>query len=430
MTSARPGAGRGAQDVQRAAAIALQWDLFDSELRASGDHEHAVYACMRANQPVMYSPRVRQWALFDYDDVRAAFEDDDTFRSDFPTLLPPERRENGGFWENMTRTIPIHSDLPEHREYRKLLNPLFTPTQVAPLEGKLRDVAGQLLEPLVARGEFDLIADFGIPFPTMAFCLLMGLPLEDYDQLMRWKDELMHGAPADDVAHDEATRAGGLIRENSVRILDYLDDLFEQRRREPRDDFLTKLLEFRYAETRPLDHDELLAMGLVLFLGGLDTTSAVLSFTLHDFAESPEHRHAFIDLMDHPKRLDKAISELVRFHTVNYLARIVSRDIEIGGLHLRKGDLVNLMLPSANRDETRFECPHELRLDRHPNPHVGFGHGRHRCVGMHLARLELGVALQEVHRRMPEYTIKPGWEARLGAGVVRLLPTLPIVAAA
>jgi cytochrome P450 len=421
-------------DFDRATAIAREYDYFDPAYRERD--EDALLTLLREHAPASFSTRANRWTLFAYADVREAFENSELLLND--TTVSSERADEGGFFENVAKVCPEHVDPPEHRKYRKGLNPLFTPAAVAGLGDDLREAAVELVDKIVARGEGDLVWDYAVPLPTIAFCRLMGFPLKDYEDLMRWSDVYMHGTSERVGRHldpqdlDEEGRVlpdtvVRLVRETSETIVAYLDKIFEQRRAQPQDDLMSRLLELTYEDERPLRRDELNSIAFNLYLGGLDTTSNVLALALHDFALHPDHRRDFISVMDDPKKLDLAVSELVRIHAPVNIPRRVKHDGEFRGLSLRQDDIVNLDTTAANRDPGKFGCPMTPKLDRQPNPHLGFGHGRHRCLGIHLAKLELGIGLQELLRRMPDYTMQPGSEAKVGVGVVRGLDSLPVL---
>jgi hypothetical protein len=164
-------------------------------------------------------------------------------------------------------------------------------------------------------------------------------------------------------------------------------------------------------------------------LGGLDTVTSTLGFIMLFLAEHPQKRHEFIALMDDPMRVGPAIEELVRYTAIVSPARRITADCSYRGVSLHEGDLVMISTPSANRDETVFPNADEVLFDRHPNPHLGFAVGPHRCLGMHLARRELRIALREVHRRMPDYAIKPGARPQVYGGGVKGVSSLPLVRA-
>jgi cytochrome P450 len=268
---------------------------------------------------------------------------------------------------------------------------------------------------------------------------MMGWPMEDYEQLMWWNNCFFMGTsklvgarldPSDLDADGRPTQetANRLMLETAVAVQDYLREQFAKRRDEPRDDIMSQLMELEYEGQRPLTEDELVRIGLVMFLGGLDTVANTLSLILWDFARNPEHRRAFVAIMEDEEKVGPAINELMRWNAITSLPKRVSRDVEFRGLRLKEGDIVNLDTCTASRDPNYFAHADELDFERRPNAHFGFGHGRHRCLGIHLARRELKVALQELHRRMPDYEIKPGSQPRTKTQLTRGLENLDLVA--
>ncbi|HEX7036039.1 MAG TPA: cytochrome P450 [Pseudomonadales bacterium] len=320
--------------------------------------------------------------------------------------------------------IPQAIDPPAHTAYRRILNKWFTPDAMNALEPHLRQYAAELLEKMTAKDEFDFIADFADPFPTGIFCELMGYPMEDYQQLMDWKNMLMHAGDGhsrgrklaaararelglavgdDDGMTDEVRmQVAGSV---AFALYEYFGKLLDARRQQPRDDMISRLLAASYEGERPLTQEELLDTMFLFFMAGLDTVASALGLIVKGFAEDPVKRREFIELMDDPQRMSLAIEELVRYHAIVLLPRRVTRDLEFEGACLRSGDQVICPTQACNRDPEQFENPDELRYDRVPNRHMGFGHGPHRCLGIHLARRELRIALELLHRKLPDYRL-------------------------
>ena len=331
--------------------------------------------------------------------------------------------------------IPQAVDPPEHTEYRKILNPIFSQDAMTPLEPRIQEFASELLDKMLPKGEFDFVREFGEPFPTIIFCQLMGFPLEDYPKFMRWTNVFIHSSTAGKAEEFglKAADAEGRPEPEAVRelmvaagqeVYAYFGELIEERRKNPGDDIVTELVQARYEGDRPLADDELLKILHLLMLAGLDTVTSSLSYIMLYLAEHLEKRREFIELMDDPARVGPAVEELVRYASIVSPARRVTEDCPYRGLQFHEGDVVMLSTPSANRDPRVFENPDEVVFDRHPNPHVGFGVGPHRCLGMHLARRELRIALQEIHRRMPDYTIAPGKKPQIYGGGVKGVTSL------
>jgi cytochrome P450 len=363
------------------------------------------------------------WVLTRYDDVAEVLRRPGEFSSQIG--IYPVRA-----W------IPQAIDPPAHTGYRRLLNPWFTAEAMAKLEPHLEQYAGELLDKMLAKDEFDFVADFADPFPTVTFCELAGFPLADYPQIMDWKNVMLHANDGHSRGHALALakgRALGLPVDDGLtpaqffqiravtglEVYGYLTKLIAERRSQPGDgdDLITKLLQARYEGERPLTQEELEDTLFLLFMAGLDTVASVLGLIVKGFAEDPAKRREFVALMEDPERVATAIEELVRYHAIVTMPRRATRTIGLRGETFAENEIVACPSPAANRDPAQFERPHELQLDRSPNRHVGFGLGPHRCLGIHLARRELRIALQAFHRRLPDYRPHPAKPAELFGGM-------------
>jgi cytochrome P450 len=306
---------------------------------------------------------------------------------------------------------------------------------MARLEPHLERYAGELLDKMLAKDEFDFVADFADPFPTVIFCELIGFPLSDYPQIMDWKNALMHATDGHSRGRALAVakgRALGVVSDEGrigteqwfqiratvgIEIYAYLKKLLDERRTRPGDDLITKLLQAKYEDERPLTQEELEDTLFLLFMAGLDTVASVLGLIVKGFAEDSAKRHEFTALMEDPQRVFNAIEELVRYHAIVTMPRRATRATLMRGEQVAENEIVACPSPAANRDAEQFPHPHELQFDRFPNRHAGFGLGPHRCLGIHLARRELRVALQALHRRLPDYRLHPTHEPELFGGM-------------
>jgi cytochrome P450 len=197
----------------------------------------------------------------------------------------------------------------------------------------------------------------------------------------------------------------------------YFAELLEQRRKEPREDLITRLLGAQYEGKRSLTQEELVDTMFLMFMAGLDTVASVLGLIVRGFALDPGKRREFVELMEDPRRLDPAVEELVRYHAIVTAPRRVTRDLLFHGEQLAENDVVACATPAANRDPDEFENRDELVFDRSPNRHSGFGIGPHRCLGIHLARRELRIGLRALHRRLPDYRLHPDRPPELFGGM-------------
>jgi cytochrome P450 len=413
-------------DRSEAIAIARQMDWFDPDFRSRTEYE--VYDAVRGLPP-QRSERTGEWFFLGYDDAREAFQRADLLSNDWIAEDNPLGQVPG---------YPDNLDGDVQREYRRLLDPLFNPQRMSALEDEITDYARQLLRPLAAQAKVDLADEFTIPFPTVTFCRLMGFPLDDHPRLMRWKDSYLNAmtpfvanqlgvTDLDEQGRPTLAAARELTLRTGAEVYEYVGALIEARRSQPEDDLLSRLVALRRADGSPFTEEELVRITFNLFLGGLDTVTGMLSLIVQQFAQHPEQRAEFVALMDDPERVGPAIEELVRFHSIVAIPRRVAVTCPFRGADLVEGDMVWVNTAAADRDNARFPDADTVDYARSPNPHLGFGLGRHRCLGIHLARRELRIGLQELHRIIPEYRLDPDDEPLVGSGGVRGLFTLPLL---
>jgi len=318
--------------------------------------------------------------------------------------------------------IPLQIDPPDHVKYRKILDPLFAPRKMAALEAPVTALVNDLIDGFIDRGEVDFAQEFSILMPTQVFLTLLGLPLEDLDLFLKMKDGIIRpdhvvGKPRD----DEET----LTYQNEVgqSIYDYFNRELDAREVERRDDLLSGFLDAEVDGQR-LTREDILDICFLFFIAGLDTVSASLDCFFGYLCEHPEQR---AQLVADPSLVPSAVEELLRWETpVGGIMRVAAEDTELLGCPIHKGDMVSISLGSVDTDEAALPDAYEVRFDREVNPHNAFGGGVHRCLGSHLARLELRVALREWHRRIPEYAVKEGHEL-VYTPAIRSLETFPMV---
>lgn len=333
------------------------------------------------------------WYLFGYDDVRAAFQDDELFSSRSVEVF-----ETAEMIAQKKPWIPVEVDEPEHEMYRRLISPFFTPTAARERVDEIRQLCVELIDELRPRGGCDVMADFAKRFPTVIFMRIMGLPTDQADQFLEWIETMMHTRVEDDP--DYTIRVGA---RNAV--MGYLGELIAARRTTPRDDLVTTLVQATVDGGRSLTDEELLSVCFLMYMAGLDTVAASIGYFLQHFATHDADRRA---LAAGEISAEDAVEELLRTRSVVNTGRIVTRDTEFAGCPMKRGDRVVLSVAAANRDPAEFGDASEMRFGRRPNRHIAFGAGPHRCLGSHLARIELAVALEEWHRRIPEYRVREG----------------------
>jgi cytochrome P450 len=318
---------------------------------------------------------------------------------------------------NVRPLIPLQVDPPGHVKFRRLLDPLFSPKEVAKLEPEVRRLVNELIDGFEARGECELSDEFAIPLPCTVFLALMGLPLEDLDLFLRFKDDIIR--PVGDTPDD----ARAVQSATGQEIYAYFQNVIDARRAEPRDDLISGFIAADVDGQRLTDND-ILDISYLFLLAGLDTVTASLTCAVAYLANHPDRRDAIANDLS---LVPAAVEELLRWETpVPGVPRVAMSDCQIGDEAVQAGDSVMCLLGAANVDSSEFPDAHEVDLQRDGNRHLAFGGGVHRCLGSHLARLEMRVALEELHRRIPDYAIKAGETPKYTMGI-RAVEYLPLV---
>ncbi len=304
---------------------------------------------------------------------------------------------------NTLPLIPLNIDPPDHVGYRKLLDPLFAPRRIDVLEGQIAERVNHFIDAFADRGSCDFTGELAELFPSSVFLGMMGLPWEELDTFVAMRDGLLR--PGDHTMAPEARSA--IQRDTAASVYAYFDSILDARAADPREDILSLLVGLEGDEGR-LTRDEVLAICFVLLTAGLDTVTDSLTCFFAFLAQNPVHRRCIVD---DPDLIPAAVEELLRWETpVPSVVRWAREDVILGGEAIGAGNHVMVNLGAANLDPAEFEVPMEVRFDRPVNRHLAFGGGVHRCLGSHLARRELRIALREWHRRIPEYTLTPGYE--------------------
>lgn len=384
-------------------------DLSDPELYASGD-PHAVWTYLRANAPVFfqkhgYGPGF--WAVTRYDDI-VALSSDRRLSSSGGRTTTGERREPG----SVAADILVVTDPPRHTQLRALVNKVFTPRVVASLEPYVQRIVDDLVVDLRERGSCDFATDVAAKIPFTVICQLLGVPESDRGALSHAVGHFMESRAH---VHDEAR--------NDIELGRYFLDLANERRAAPRDDLVSRLVHAEVDGERLSDAD-VLALAMLLFIAGSETTMNGMSGGMHALIEHPDQLRR---LDDEPKLWPKAVEEILRWVSpvLNGMVRTAIEDIDARGTHIAAGDKVTLWYPSANRDEDAFVDPFAFDVGRDPNPHVTFGAGIHFCLGASLARLEIRVALQTMTSAFEDIQID-GDVTRLRSNVSNAIEHLPV----
>ena len=315
--------------------------------------------------------------------------------------------------KNKRPMIPLQIDPPEHKKYRKLLDPLFSPRKMALLDDEVSALVNDLIDGFVDRGQVDFAKEFSIPFPSQVFLTLLGLPLDELDRFLTMKDGIIRPDHVIGKLYG-SQEASDYQQEIADSVYDYFNEILDERTVERRSDLLSHFLDAEVEGDR-LTREDILDICFLFLIAGLDTVTATLDCMFAFLARHPEQRR---QLVEDPGLIPNAIEELLRWETpVMGVARVAVEETELAGCPIHKGDQVMIMIGSANTDEAEFPDADVVRFDREVNRHIAFGGGIHRCLGSNLARLELRVALREWHKRIPDYEVEPDHTLVYTAGI-------------
>jgi cytochrome P450 len=348
-----------------------------------------------------------------YHDVQATLRNPKVFSSRFG--------EGMGGLGNDRPMIPLQIDPPEHKKYRKLLDPFLEPRKMARLEGEVVRLVNELIDQFIDQGRCELLSDFAVPLPCTVFLRLLGLPLEDLDLFLRIKEGIVRGNGEPTLAaQSEARNAAGRL------CYEYFDRALDRIRAERIEGLLLDLMEAEIDGER-LSRDEIMDVCYLFIIAGLDTITDSLCCFFTFLAAHPEHRKMIVE---DPALIPGAVEELLRWESpVSAVARVAVTDTEIGGCPVRAGENILVLVGAANTDPGGIPDAGVVDFRRETNRHFAFGSGIHRCLGSHLARLELRVALREWHRRIPHYRVPEGtqlvWTPMLRAVLELPLELMP-----
>jgi len=371
------------------------------------------YARLRKEDPVCATKLLGQttWLITRYSDVFAALKDERLVKDWLPVTRWLHR-----FAGAITRNM-LNQDGPDHLRLRTLVHKAFTPHLVEQLRSRIEVACDSLLDKLETDGRMELMSGYALPIPLTVIGELLGIPVDVRQRLHNLSRNTFSSANAFDVV---------LAIPNQRLLINRIRKLVAERRRDPRDDLITALVQAEEAGDR-LSEPELVATIALLLIAGYETTVNLIGTGALTLIQHPEQR---VRLVDEPGLTQSAIEELLRYTSPLDFAsqRFAREDLTIGSVKISQGELVALVLGSANRDETQFPDPDTLDITRQPNKHVAFGQGPHFCLGAPLARLEGQIALTTLFRRFPELRLtKPPeslrWRKSL---IIRGLEELPV----
>ena len=368
-------------------------DIIGADHYATGGYPHDEWTWLRRNAPVFWYDRDDVdpfWAITKHADIIELGKQPTIFLNAprvavFTKDLPPPEQ---------VRHL-LNMDPPDHAKYRRVTSSWFTPRAIRSMDAKVAAVTAEVVDAIVETSEGDFVRDISAKITIAVIAEMLGVPRKDWDLLFRWTNEII--APQD----PEFQTGTPLETMESARIdlYQYFDDLVTERRKQPAND-ITSIIANAEIDGEPLRPLELLSYYFLLVVAGNETTRNAMTGGMLALLENPEQWQA---LQADAALLDPAVEETVRWTTpVIQFARTATRDYTLRGQTIREGQSACLFYASGNRDEEVFEDPFAFRVDRAPNPHIGFGMGEHVCLGAHLARLELKHAYAQLRSRLVE----------------------------
>jgi cytochrome P450 len=316
--------------------------------------------------------------------------------------------------------IPLNLNGEEHRSWRRVLDQVFAPQKVAVFEPEIRALTNELIDKFIDRGEADMYDEFCAVLPATIFLRIMGIPQSDMEMFIQNKNDLLRAEPGEEIGQTVERQAMA-----GMRCYMYFNEVFDKRATQADDpqDLIGWLLQAEH-DGEKLSREQLLDITFLLMIAGLDTVAAGLSNSLSWLARHPEQRE---EIVADPSMWPRVVEEMLRTEApVPATTRIAVGDIDIDGEHVTAGTTIHFSWAAANLDPEVFENPLEVDFNRKRNPHVAFATGNHRCLGSHLARLEMKTALEEFHNRIPDYWVKPNVTLEYETLPVRLVRPLPL----
>jgi cytochrome P450 PksS len=398
---------------------AQQVDILSPQFKAN---PFPLLARLRAEQPVCritLPDKTPVWLVTRYEDVKTLFMDERFAKSRYNALTPEQLRKQPWvppMFRPLERTM-VDLDPPDHARLRQFVHKAFTPRLIEQMRERVQTLANDLLDGVARKGELDLIREYALPLPMTIITEILGVPIQDRDKFHKWSKVI--------VAVDQFNANWRVIP--AIWMFNrYLRRFFKARRNDLRDDLVSALIQTEDAGDR-LSEDELLAMVFLLLVAGHETTvNLIASGTL----ELLRHQDQMEKLRSDPTLIKSAVEELLRYTAPVFMSteRYAREDVTIQGVTISRGEMTLGVIGSANRDETVFENPDILDIEREPNKNFSFGHGIHYCLGAALARLEAQIAINTLLKRMPKLRLKGSpeslrWRRSL---ILRGLDALPV----
>ena len=344
-----------------------------------------------------------------YKDVRKAAGDFATFSSDAPFRVPIPSEEH----VRTVRQLPIEADPPEHTDYRAIVQPFFSRPKQPEMIEAVESLVDEMLGQAIGRDSIEVVREFALPLQSRALTVLLGMPMAAAEEWISWGTHVFHGHDAP--SEDKGDRLDAYVRQQLDRA-----------EFEAGDDFFSALTQATY-RGRPLTRDEMVGFAVLTFAGGRDTVINILSFSLAHLADNP---HDLMRLRDDPGLVRGAIEEFVRFASpLTHIGRVCPRGANVNDVNVERDHRVSLCWASANRDESIFDAPDEVRIGRKRNAHVGFGAGPHLCLGASQARLILRSVISSICSKgiglkvldsVPSFEEWPGYRRQTGFELLKM----------
>ena len=374
-------------------AQATQVDIFSRAFKAD---PYPAYARLRSAAPVYRTTMPDGqplWLITRYDDVEAVLKDR-RFVKDWRNAKTPEQIAQMPPEPEVLRLLSrsmLNQDPPNHARLRALVSKAFTPRLIEQFRGRIQAVADSLLDAVQDKGEMDLIEAYAFPLPIAIIAEILGVPFEDREKFRRWSNAI--------VASNRTAESIRALVPEVTAFTEYLRTLFERRREEPEDDLVSALIQAEEAGDK-LSEEELFSMVFLLLVAGHETTVNLIGNGTLALLQHPDQLEK---LRKDPSLIKSAVEELLRYNgpVETSTLRFAGEDVDLGGTVIPRGEMVLVVLASADRDGEQFENPDTLEIAREDQRHLAFGHGIHYCLGAPLARLEGQIALSTLLRRMP-----------------------------
>jgi cytochrome P450 len=394
-------------------AAVYDFDMYRDPALLHDPHER-VRQLLREAPPVFWTPRNRgHWVVTGHQENYTLSRDPEHFTSEimkgeFAAAIFAQLPADFGHVPNAT---PINLDPPAHTIYRAPLHAAFSPKAMQARKEDIRALANQLIDAVVEQGHCDLIPDIAEPLPVQVFLKMLGLPLERSSEFR-------------DLVHECLAPTSNPV-ENAYRmrkVADALKGEIQARRTDPKDDLLSLLWQSQ-VDGQPMTSELMEDYVVLLFIAGLDTVINGIGYGIRHLARNPDFQN---ELRANPKLIVEAAEELLRRYTFTIPVRRIAKDTEFAGWTMKADELLMIFLPGADLDPREFQSPEVFDMNRENKVHIAFGAGPHRCLGSHLARIELQVAYEQMLARLPTFRLDDSKPVKFHAGNIIAIDSLPL----